>query len=69
MPKGEPEAAIHGPATEKAVGKFHNKHTQFRDRVSDPAIGQKGWNYLFSHYKGGSSTPPRTSKPSESVRS
>lgn len=67
MPKSEPEAPIYGPATQKAVGKFHNKHTQFRDRVSDPAIGPKGWNYLFSHYKGGNtSTPPKTSKPKPS---
>lgn len=41
--------ANYGPKTQAAVIAFHKKYPQFRSagKVSDPAIGPKGWKYLF----------------------
>ncbi|MFF7146036.1 peptidoglycan-binding protein [Streptomyces nodosus] len=44
------EADNYGPKTQAAVTKFHNAHPQYRSagKTSDPAIGPKGWAYLFT---------------------
>lgn len=44
------EADNYGPKTQAAVIKFHKKYTQFRASgvTSDPAIGPKGWKFLFN---------------------
>ena len=45
-----PENANYGPATQRAVAAFHNANPQFRSGSYDPAIGPKGWAFLFTHY-------------------
>lgn len=52
MPRGVKENANYGPQTQRAVAAFHNKHTQFRSRgkIYDPAIGPKGWKFLFERW-------------------
>ncbi|MFF4118956.1 GH25 family lysozyme [Streptomyces sp. NPDC001714] len=49
MPKSVPESPHYGPQTQAGVIKFHNAHPQYRaaGKKSDPAIGPKGWAYLF----------------------
>lgn len=52
MPRSVKENANYGPQTRAAVARFHNKHLQFRARGKDydPAIGPKGWKFLFEKY-------------------
>ena len=52
MPSSVKENANYGPQTRAAVARFHNKHLQFRARGKDydPAIGPKGWKFLFEKY-------------------
>ncbi|MFC8895809.1 N-acetylmuramoyl-L-alanine amidase [Streptomyces cinereoruber] len=43
-------ADAYGPRTQAGVAKFHNAHRQFKAKgvTRDPAIGPKGWAYLFT---------------------
>lgn len=52
MSKSVKESANYGPRTMESVARFHNKHKQFRSTgvTSDPAIGPKGWAFLFANY-------------------
>ncbi|MFE7853757.1 GH25 family lysozyme [Streptomyces sp. NPDC057403] len=49
MPSSVKESPNYGPATQAAVAKFHNAHTQYRAKgtTHDVAIGPKGWAALF----------------------
>ncbi|MGW7416143.1 peptidoglycan recognition protein family protein [Streptomyces sp. NPDC054863] len=48
MPKTIAEADTYGPATQAAVGRFHNVHPAYRaiGKAYDPAIGTRGWAAL-----------------------
>jgi hypothetical protein len=41
----------YGPKTQAAVVAFHNQYTQFRGTAPDPAIGSKGWAFLWNMTK------------------
>jgi GH25 family lysozyme M1 (1,4-beta-N-acetylmuramidase) len=49
MAKTVKESPNYGPKTQAAVAKFHNAHPTYRaaGKSYDPAIGPKGWAYLF----------------------
>ncbi|MFD7067147.1 GH25 family lysozyme [Streptomyces sp. NPDC059913] len=49
MPSSVKEADNYGPQTQAAVARFHNAHPSYRaaGKSHDPAIGPKGWAYLF----------------------
>lgn len=46
------ESANYGPVTQSAVAKFHNAFPQYRSpgKTYDPAIGPKGWDFLFRNW-------------------
>ena len=52
MPNSVVENANYGPATQAAVAKFHNRNPGFRSpgKTYDPAIGPKGWKFLFTNW-------------------
>ncbi|MER5357055.1 N-acetylmuramoyl-L-alanine amidase [Streptomyces sp. NPDC002785] len=49
MPQSVKEADAYGPQTQAAVARFHNAHPSYRaaGKSHDPAIGPKGWAYLY----------------------
>jgi peptidoglycan hydrolase-like protein with peptidoglycan-binding domain len=50
MPKSVREADNYGPATQKAVARFHNANPKYRAKGKsyDPKIGAKGWAKLWT---------------------